>query len=171
MQPYFKKCKKSLSIALKCQQKIALIILAINTSSNFRVPKSLHMELAVEKKLLYLLKSGSFFFCYGLWVFIYVMAGKYIMAVFNISNLFHTFLSFMIIVKMVRDCITGTETTTQWTLHFYSLITKFTYIDINQLRTNTPLYYFNSFQNMEIKGRTSSTLVNLQNWSIIQYLR
>ena len=69
----------------------------------------------------------------------------------------------MIIVKMVRDCITGTETITQWTLHFYSLITKFTYIDINQLRTNTPLYYFNSFQNMEIKGRTSSTLVNLQN--------
>ena len=85
------------------------------------------------------------------------------MAVFNISKLFHIFLNFMIIVKMVRDYITGTETTTQWTLNFYSLITKFTYIDINPLRANTPLYYFNSFQTMEIKGRTSSTLVYLQN--------
>ena len=69
----------------------------------------------------------------------------------------------MIIVKMVRDYITGAETTTQWTLNFYSLITKFTYIDINPLRANTPLYYFNSFQTMEIKVRTSSTLVYLQN--------
>ena len=61
MQPYFKKCKKSLSIALKCQQKIALTVLAINTSSNFPVPKALHMELAVEKKIIIPFKIRVFF--------------------------------------------------------------------------------------------------------------
>ena len=62
------------------------------------------------------------------------------MAVFNIRHLCHTLLSFMIILKMFRDVITGTETTTQWTLDFYSLISKFTCIVINPLRTK--LLYF-----------------------------
>ena len=60
LHPYLKNCNKSLSVALKYQQKITLLILAINTSINFRVVKSFHMELAIKKNLLCLLKSGSF---------------------------------------------------------------------------------------------------------------